>query len=591
MQPGDLAAVIRTSAGMGALQQFTSDKRLLHTAIDRVRWYPRGSVGTGSFAPIQIDPLTLLERQSPLVDLRTGKPVPGQGSKEDPGRLARIEEYRTDQTFSVGTLGALNFIIKGMGALPGRKSVVMFSEGFQLYDLKKLELKHRVLEELRRLTDMANRASVIIYTIDARGLPTLGLTAEDNTSNLSTEEVSRYLTRRGGDYLHSQAVLNYLSHETGGFAVSNRNDLAAGVERILADQRGFYLIGFRPDEKTFARGTGRPRFNELRVKVKRAGASVRTRAGFFGVTDAEAARPVARTRIGQLFGALSSPVASGDMSLRLTSIFSADPQKGSVISSLMHIDMSGFRFSEEPDGWHRADIDVVALTVGDGGNVVDEVNRTETVRVRGETLRRVLEDGLIYVIAVPVKQPGAYHLRAAVRDAATEKLGSASQFIEVPDLRKNRLALSGLVMEGSGYSAETGAASGAARGAGIEPLNAPDPMGNAAVRRFRQESLVDYHLDVYNARTTRATGRTQLRTQMRIFREGELVFAGRVTPLDPGGQSRQEGTATRVQVSSRFRLGTDLRPGEYVLQVVVTDALAEGKDATAAAWTDFEIIK
>ena len=40
MQPGDLVAIIRTSAGMGALQQFTSDKRQLHAAIERVRWYP-----------------------------------------------------------------------------------------------------------------------------------------------------------------------------------------------------------------------------------------------------------------------------------------------------------------------------------------------------------------------------------------------------------------------------------------------------------------------------------------------------------------------------------------------------------------------
>src|SRR5262249_34216495 len=38
MEPGDLVAIIRTGSGMGALQQFTSDKRLLYAAIDRVKY-------------------------------------------------------------------------------------------------------------------------------------------------------------------------------------------------------------------------------------------------------------------------------------------------------------------------------------------------------------------------------------------------------------------------------------------------------------------------------------------------------------------------------------------------------------------------
>src|SRR5581483_5092773 len=40
MQPGDLVAIVRTAAGMGALQQFTNDKRQLYAAIERVRWSP-----------------------------------------------------------------------------------------------------------------------------------------------------------------------------------------------------------------------------------------------------------------------------------------------------------------------------------------------------------------------------------------------------------------------------------------------------------------------------------------------------------------------------------------------------------------------
>ena len=38
MQDGDLVAIIRTGAGIGALQQFTTDRRQLYAAIEKVRF-------------------------------------------------------------------------------------------------------------------------------------------------------------------------------------------------------------------------------------------------------------------------------------------------------------------------------------------------------------------------------------------------------------------------------------------------------------------------------------------------------------------------------------------------------------------------
>jgi hypothetical protein len=52
MQPGDLIAIVRTAGGIGALQQFTTDKRLLHKAADRVLWDFR-SRRVGGFAAVE----------------------------------------------------------------------------------------------------------------------------------------------------------------------------------------------------------------------------------------------------------------------------------------------------------------------------------------------------------------------------------------------------------------------------------------------------------------------------------------------------------------------------------------------------------
>src|SRR5205814_9165101 len=101
MQPGDLVAVIRTSAGMGALQQFTSDKQMLYRAIERVRWYPLGRSGVSAFAPMEALPPG---RDTTGSDSSDGNSNGGSGT--DSGRGDDADEFR-DEIFSVGTLGAL----------------------------------------------------------------------------------------------------------------------------------------------------------------------------------------------------------------------------------------------------------------------------------------------------------------------------------------------------------------------------------------------------------------------------------------------------------------------------------------------------
>ena len=63
MQPYDLVAIIRTGGGVGALQQFTSDKRLLHAAIERLRWNPLGAGGQNSLIGVGQNPRTISGRK------------------------------------------------------------------------------------------------------------------------------------------------------------------------------------------------------------------------------------------------------------------------------------------------------------------------------------------------------------------------------------------------------------------------------------------------------------------------------------------------------------------------------------------------
>src|ERR671920_480516 len=113
--------------------------------------------------------------------------------------------------------------------------------------------------------------------------------------------------------------------------------------------------GYRPDEETFDRLTGRPNYHKVTIRVKREGLKVRTRNGFFGFTGktiVPAPRP--RTRAQQIRAALVSPFPAGGVSLRLTSLFGRAAKEGGFIRSLLHVDADDLTFKRQPDGTYTA---------------------------------------------------------------------------------------------------------------------------------------------------------------------------------------------------------------------------------------------
>jgi VWFA-related protein len=560
MEPGDLVAIIPTSGGSGALQQFTSDKRLLAAAVKNLRWYPQfADTGTGAFEPF-----------NDLYEKSEGE---------------RQFELRRRERFSVGTLGALDAVVGALRDLPGRKSLVLLSDGIPVPPPE--EDRGRVLAGINRVIEGANRASVIIYAVDARGLQTLGLFDASQGGVLGPERMMSISMARGADLHDSQRGLKALAEETGGVAYVNSNDIGGGVRRAIEDQRGYYLIGFRPGDGTFDTATGRFRFHKVSVKVRRAGLKVRTRGGFFGF-EGKSVTPVPRprTRAQQIRAALVAPFPAGGVRLRLTPLISRDAKQGAFIRSLLHVEGDDVTFHPQPDGTYRAVLDVVALTFGVNGRPVGEANVTHTITVKPENYEKTLRGGLIYNMVVPAKKSGGYQLRVAVRDTATERVGSASQFVEVPDLKKDRLALSGIVMALHREAATTAPAPGAAAAA-TPNADAPDPMGGSAVRRFRRGAAVDYGFNIYNAKLERAGGVARMQTQVRLFRDGRAVFTGQVMPFE----GRAQNVAGDIGAGGQLRLGKELDPGEYVLQLVITDLLAKEKYRVATQWIDFEVVE
>ncbi|HMS42591.1 MAG TPA: VWA domain-containing protein, partial [Pyrinomonadaceae bacterium] len=551
MQEGDLVAIIRTSAGISVFQQFTSDKRILRAAIEKVKW--NGLTGTmGIFEPLRPTTKDLLNGQVNS----SGESRQTQGNEQDKQFEKDAQQMRQGM-FAAGTLGALRYVVKGMSEMPGRKAIMVFSDGWDMFEgtiREKNASAAMVQQAMDNLVESANRAGVIINTIDARGLAVPGMfTAEDDTLGQSLEQLEEIQKGRLDDFRNSQSGLAYLADRTGGRVFLNQNNLSRGVEKALNDQSGYYLIAYQPDSDSF--DATKRRFNKLTVRVKRDGAKVRYRSGFFGVTD-EKLNPnkqIAQTPQQRMSDALFSPFGASGIAMRMTSIFANDIKEGNFVRAFLHLDGKSLTFAEGENGNKKLSFEVIGFTFDENGKIADSFGKLYSIAVKAENVQKLVEKGLVYSMLVPIKKAGAYQLRVAIRDVTSDKIGAATQFIEIPNLDKNRLSLSGLVLQN--MTAEQWQA----RVNGQTVSDMQDAPTVTATRIFRRGTVLLFNYVIYNAKPD-ANRNVQIQTQARLYRDGELVFEGKIQPLNAQGQTDLK----RLEGNGAVRLGKNLVPGDYV---------------------------
>ena len=243
-QPGDLGMLVTTS-GAG-VSQLTYSPKVLKAASSRLRYSLWNMQAASALAPID--------------------GVIG---------FDGAEGNYLERTFAESAILRIADAINAVKKLPGRKSVVLVSEGFSVFGFGWDNAYIR--DMLQRLVDRSNRAGVVIYAVDPRGLVVTGLTAADNVRGGGAGIASARATA----LRESQDGLRFVTGETGGFAVVNSNDLAMGFGRIMADQKGYYLIGYQPEAGTLNVNSER-KFRTLKIKVKPKGLKIRTRSGFYG---------------------------------------------------------------------------------------------------------------------------------------------------------------------------------------------------------------------------------------------------------------------------------------------------------------------
>jgi VWFA-related protein len=555
LRPTDLVALVRTGGSGGALQSFTTDRRVLHAAIDSIRWNVWSRSGVEPFEPLNI-----------YTTFSGGGPG-GGAALMNPNDFSLVNELRNSSA-AAGSLGALNLVIQGVRSLPGRKAVIFVSEGFEMF--KALEPETRVRIALDRVVDQATRAGVVIYSLDARGLQSAGIQAADNVKSAPTDVgamdalVRDQAAIRTAFNRDTQEGLAYVAEQTGGFAILNTNDMAKGLGRITDDVRGYYVIGYVPQDGTFAKPGEKPSLHKIAVKVGRPGLRVKTRKQFLGVSDPPDTVPT-RTPAQELVRAATSPFSAAGLSLRATSLPGYSPAEGTFVRSLLHVDARGLTFADDAAGKKTAAVDVLGMVFDQDGLEVAHLSTGFAVALTDAAAEEALRDGVAYTFRIPIRRPGGYQVRFAIRDQRSGALGSAGEFVDMADMAGGAFALSGIVLR-----------SDADKGPPAADRLAVMPA--QAVRIYPVGSRLSYAYEVYNAAKT-------VRAAPSIWRGAEQVFAAPPDTLTvPEGGTRRFGAAGELQIAG-------LSPGSYVLQVtaVTDDPKRPGRSRTAIQRTTFDV--
>jgi len=301
--PGDIVGVFVLDQALHTLLPFSTDLAEIRAAFDRAAMQAHTAFAADRERARQASGDAMeIERQLTALGRIAGAGGAGTQARAQAAalgaqlvaanmeaRMRRMEDrVERDQQGFASTHGLLA-IVSGLRALPGRKTIVFFSEG--------LTISGNVEEQFESVAAIANRANVSVYAMDAGGLRAVSETQEarKELSLLVNQRVSGFSRppqngspmmeglERSQDMLtlNPHARLGELAEDTGGFLIRDTNDARDGLRRLLEEMRFYYLLSYSPTNSEFD-GT----YRSITVKVKRKGAKVHSRKGYLALPPA-----------------------------------------------------------------------------------------------------------------------------------------------------------------------------------------------------------------------------------------------------------------------------------------------------------------
>ena len=241
----------------------------------------------------------------------------------------------------------------------------------------------------------------------------------------------------------AQNGLKIMSEETGGFAVVNTDDFTSGISEIIADLDNYYLLGFYPADLT-SKG-----YRQIDVEVKgRPDLTLRYRQGY----QIEGA-PTPPKETDELSRLIGGALPSNDLPLRLHAIpmpgsDGASPGKDAKVVVALELTVPTKSMKQADTDRLLDDIRYGLYAIDlKGAKVRERTGSGAKVALRPRPGLAVVPDKVTYEIVSELQlPPGDYQLRASATSDKLAAGGSVYLSFEVPDFSKADLLLTDLVL-------------------------------------------------------------------------------------------------------------------------------------------------
>jgi len=469
MAGGDFTGVFRIDLSLNTVQPFTDNSELVKAAVESATvasgsTYASSAQRTRDLADRsaaldrQIDSSSAAAASAGASGDGGGAAAAGQASGQaaaaqklvemESNILQQFETLERDQQ-GFATINGLLAVINPMRNLPGRKTIIFFSEG--------IALPTSVQTKFPAVISAANRANVSIYTIDAAGLRTESGTAE------SARELNSIVAQRlgnqtrgsdrgsSGPYMKSlerneellrfdpRSGLGQLADQTGGFLIHDTNDLANGVRRINDDMHGYYLVTYVPKNEDY-----NGKFRQINVKLTRPSLEVQTRKGYYAVESVDQL-PVLDYEAPAIAAARSADPNSKNSRLIGSALSFPGPHRQGLSVILAEAPLATFSFSSNDNKTYYANFSFVALIRNDASQIVQKVSQHYPLTGPLENLDAAKKGEVLFYRETQLP-PGNYTVELIAYDGSSEKVSLRKTALAIPAVDETKPRLSSVAV-------------------------------------------------------------------------------------------------------------------------------------------------
>jgi VWFA-related protein len=311
-------------------------------------------------------------------------------------------------------MDAVRELVRAQSKLPGRKVVLFLADGLTL-PMNRRDVVDSVIS-------YANQMEVAFYAVDTRGLSAADPFAQSLSdqqrvgAESSANIASPRMGHAEGDDIELEATSNKqlamqeLAESTGGFAVTNTNEIAVPMQRVMEDIRTHYEVAYTPSATNYD-----GHFRKIQVRITRPHVIVQTRSGYFALPDVNG-EPLQPFEMTALHAINAHPAAEAFP--YEAALLRFRPKSAAVDYEMaFDIPVSSLQLVTNPKtGKGQIRVSVVALIHKNGGEVVGKVSRDLVREVSTDELSRLGGDHILY--AEPIELPGGHYL---IDTAATDQ--------------------------------------------------------------------------------------------------------------------------------------------------------------------------